>query len=235
QALLHFASRRAMDIEGLGDKLVDQLVDRGLVNTPADVYGLSLETLAGLDRMAEKSAANLLAAIEASKATTLARFIFALGIRNVGETTAKDLAKHFGALDTLIAATEAELLAVRDVGPIVAQSIIQFFAEPHNLDVVNKLRGAGVHWDESTSMQQSTGILAGKTLVLTGALPTLTREAAKEMIEAAGGKVAGSVSKKTDYVVAGLDAGSKLTKAQALGVTLLDEAGLQALLASGRG
>ena len=232
QALLHFAGRRAMDIEGLGDKLVDQLVDRGLVRTPADVYGLSLETLAGLERMAEKSAANLLAAIETSKATTLARFIFALGIRNVGETTAKDLAKHFGSLDRLIEATEDELLAVRDVGPVVAQSIIQFFAEPHNLEVVNTLRAAGVHWPESEGMQQSAGILAGKTLVLTGTLPTLTRDAAKEKIEAAGGKVAGSVSKKTDYVVAGEEAGSKLVKAQELGVTILDEAGLLALLAS---
>ncbi|MDO9467189.1 MAG: NAD-dependent DNA ligase LigA, partial [Thiobacillus sp.] len=232
QALLHFASRRAMDIEGLGDKLVEQLVDRGLVHTPADVYGLELDTLAGLDRMAEKSAANLLAAIETSKATTLARFVFALGIRNVGETTAKDLAKHFGGLDRLIAATEAELLAVRDVGPIVAQSIIQFFAEPHNLEGVGSLRAAGVHWTESTGMQQSAGILAGKTLVLTGTLPTLTRDVAKEKIEAAGGKVAGSVSKKTDYVVAGLEAGSKLVKAQELGVTVLDEAGLLALLES---
>jgi len=232
QALLHFASRRAMDIEGLGDKLVDQLVDRGLVHTPADVYGLSLGRLAGLERMAEKSAANLLAAIEASKATTLARFIFSLGIRNVGETTAKDLAKHFGALDKLVAATEADLLAVRDVGPIVAQSIIQFFAEPHNLEVVNKLRAAGVHWAESAGLQQSAGILAGKTLVLTGTLPTLTRDTAKEKIEAAGGKVAGSVSKKTDYVVAGAEAGSKLVKAQELGVTILDEAGLLSLLAS---
>lgn len=230
QALLHFASRRAMDIEGLGDKLVEQLVDRGLVHTPADVYGLVLDTLAGLARMAEKSAANLLAAVEASKATTLARFIFALGIRNVGETTARDLAKHFGGLDRLVAATEGELLAVRDVGPIVAQSILQFFAEPHNLDVVGKLRAAGVRWTESTGMQQSAGILAGKTLVLTGTLPTLTRDAAKEMIEAAGGKVAGSVSKKTDYVVAGLEAGSKLAKAQELGVTVLDEAGLLGLL-----
>ncbi|HWR78491.1 MAG TPA: NAD-dependent DNA ligase LigA [Thiobacillus sp.] len=230
QALLHFAGRRAMDIEGLGDKLVDQLVDRGLVRTPADVYGLSLEALAGLERMAEKSAANLLTAIETSKATTLARFIFALGIRNVGETTAKDLAKHFGSLDRLIEATEAELLAVRDVGPIVAQSIIQFFAESHNLEVVNKLRAGGVHWPESAGMQQSAGILAGKTLVLTGTLPTLPREVAKEKIEAAGGKVAGSVSKKTDYVVAGEEAGSKLARAQELGVTILDEAGLLALL-----
>ena len=233
QALLHFASRRAIDIEGLGDKLVDQLVDRELVHTPADVYGLSLETLAGLERMAEKSATNLLAAVETSKATTLARFIFALGIRNVGEATAKDLAQHFGALDRLIAATEDDLRAVRDVGPIVAQSILQFFAEPHNLEVVNKLRAAGVHWPESQGLQQSAGILNGKTLVLTGTLPTLTRDAAKEKIEAAGGKVAGSVSKKTDYVVAGEEAGSKLAKAQELGVPILDEAGLLALLAAG--
>ena len=232
QALLHFAGRRAMDIDGLGDKLVDQLVERGLVRTPADVYGLNLETLAGLERMAGKSAANLIAAIEASKATTLARFIFALGIRNVGETTAKDLARHFGSLDRLIAASEADLLEVRDIGPIVAQSVIQFFAEPHNLEVVDKLRAAGVRWPESTGLQQSTGMLAGKTLVLTGTLPTLTRDAAKERIEAAGGKVAGSVSKKTDYVVAGLEAGSKLAKAQELGVAILDEAGLLALLAA---
>ncbi len=232
QALLHFAGRRAMDIEGLGDKLVDQLVERGLVHTPADVYGLSLDTLAGLERMAEKSAANLLAAIEASKATTLARFIFALGIRNVGEATAKDLAKHFGSLDKLLAASEADLLAVRDVGPIVAQSIVQFFAEPHNIEVVGRLRDAGVHWTETSGAQASAGILAGKTLVLTGTLPTLTRDVAKEKIEAAGGKVAGSVSKKTDYVVAGEEAGSKLAKAQELGVAILDEAGLLSLLAS---
>jgi DNA ligase (NAD+) len=231
QALLHFAGRRAMDIEGLGDKLVDQLVDRGLVRTPADLYGLDLEMLAGLDRMAEKSAANLLAAIEASKSTTLARFIFALGIRNVGEATAKDLAQHFGSLEKLVAANESDLLAVRDVGPIVAQSIIQFFAEQHNVGVVRQLREAGVCWSESSGLQQSAGILAGRTLVLTGTLPTLTRDVAKERIEAAGGKVSGSVSKKTDYVVAGEEAGSKLSKAQELGVTILDEAGLLALLA----
>jgi DNA ligase (NAD+) len=219
-----------MDIEGLGDKLVDQLVDRGLVHTPADVYGLDLATLAGLERMAEKSAANLLAAIEASKATTLARFIFALGIRNVGEATARDLARHFGALDRLIAAKDDDLTSVRDVGPIVAQSIAQFFGEPHNLEVVRQLRDAGVHWAESAGVQQSAGILTGRTLVLTGTLPTLTREQAKEKIEAAGGKVAGSVSKKTDYVVAGAEAGSKLAKAQELGVPVLDEAGLLALL-----
>jgi DNA ligase (NAD+) len=230
QALLHFASRRAMDIEGLGDKLVDQLVDRGLVRTPADVYGLPLETLAGLERMAEKSAANLLAAIEKSKATTLARFIFALGIRNVGEATAKDLARHFGSLEALQSADEAGLMRVPDVGPVVAQSIRQFFAEPHNLEVVCKLREAGVAWEDAAGVQHADGRLAGKTLVLTGTLPTLTRDTAKEMIEAAGGRVSGSVSKKTDYVVAGAEAGSKLEKAQALGVEILDEAGLLALL-----
>ncbi|MCU0811127.1 MAG: NAD-dependent DNA ligase LigA [Thiobacillaceae bacterium] len=230
QALLHFASRRAMDIEGLGDKLVDQLVDRGLVRTPADVYGLPLETLAGLERMAEKSAANLLAAIEKSKATTLARFIFALGIRNVGEATAKDLARHFGSLEALQSADEVDLMRVPDVGPVVAQSIRQFFAEPHNLEVVRKLRDAGVAWEDAAGVQHGDGRLAGKTLVLTGTLPTLSRDTAKEMIESAGGRVSSSVSKKTDYVVAGAEAGSKLDKAQALGVEILDEAGLLALL-----
>ncbi|MBN8763721.1 MAG: DNA ligase (NAD(+)) LigA [Thiobacillus sp. 63-78] len=232
QALLHFAGRRAMDIDGLGDKLVDQLVERGLVRTPADVYDLSLDTLAGLERMAAKSAANLLAAIEASKAATLARFIFALGIRHVGEATAKDLARHFGTLDALIAATDVDLLQVRDVGPIVAQSIVQFFAEPHNIEVVGRLRDAGIRWTETSGAQRSAGSLAGKTLVLTGTLPTLTRDAAKVKIEAAGGKVTGSVSKKTDYVVAGEEAGSKLAKARELGVAILDEAGLLSLLVS---
>ncbi|MCA1925083.1 MAG: NAD-dependent DNA ligase LigA [Thiobacillus sp.] len=231
QALLHFASRRAMDIEGLGDKLVDQLVERSLVHSPADVYRLDPATLAALDRMGEKSAANLAAAIEASKATTLARFIYALGIRHVGETTAKDLARHFGRLDALITASRDDLLAVRDVGPIVAESIQQFFAEPHNLDVVQRLREAGVTWPETAGVQQSAGKLAGKTLVLTGTLPTLTRDVARDRIEAAGGKVAGSVSKKTDYVVAGAEAGSKLARARELGVTILDETALLALLA----
>ncbi len=236
QALLHFASRRAMDIEGLGDRLVDQLVDRGLVHTPADVYRLDPATLAGLERMAEKSAAKLVAAIEASKSTTLARFIFALGIRNVGETTAKDLARHFGTLDALIGAPAETLTAVRDVGPVVAESITQFFAEPHNLEVVGALRRAGVHWPEHAgARQERAGVLAGTTLVLTGTLPTLTREAARAMIEAAGGKVAGSVSKKTGYVVAGSEAGSKLAKALELGVPVLDEAGLLALLAPPEG
>jgi len=229
-ALLHFAARRALDIEGLGDKLVDQLVERGLVHTPADLYSLRFSVLAGLDRMAEKSAANLLAAIEKSQATTLARFIFALGIRTVGEATARDLARHFGTLDALMAADEQSLLQVHDVGPIVAQAIKQFFSEPHNLDVIKNLRSAGVHWPEVIHSQPSAGMLSGKSFVLTGTLPTLSRDEAKERIEAAGGKITGSVSKKTDFVVAGVEAGSKLAKAQTLGLTILDEPALLALI-----
>ncbi|MDP2808627.1 MAG: NAD-dependent DNA ligase LigA [Rhodocyclaceae bacterium] len=230
QALLHFASRRAMDIEGLGEKLVDQLVDAGLVETPADIYGLGMGAVANLERMAEKSAANLTEAIEKSKDTTLARFIFALGIRNVGEATAKDLARHFGGLDALMEADESRLQQVPDVGPVVAASIARFFAEPHNAGVIAALRAAGVHWEEGEPQPAVASPLAGKTFVLTGTLPTLTREAAKELIEAKGGKVAGSVSKKTDYVVAGVGAGSKLEKAMELGVAVLDEAQMKTLL-----
>ncbi len=230
QALLHFASRRAMDIEGLGEKLVDQLVDQGFVHTPADLYKLGMAKVANLERMAEKSAANLLAAIEKSKHTTLARFIFALGIRNVGETTAKDLARYFGRFDDLMKADEEALMQVPDVGPVVAQSIAQFFAEPHNREVVEQLRAGGVAWTETAPQRKQLGLLAGKTFVLTGTLPNMTRDEAKDRIEAAGGKVAGSVSKKTDYVVAGAEAGSKLVKAQELGITILDEASLLGLL-----
>jgi len=236
QALLHFASRRALDIEGLGDKLVDQLVDAGIVRTPADVFKLGLmglSTLANLERMGEKSAQNLLAAVEKSRQTTLARFIYALGIRNVGETTAKDLARHFGSLDRLLAADTAALTQVPDVGPIVAQSIVNFFAEEHNRQVIEELRAAGVHWAEGEPQSTVAGALAGKTFVLTGTLPTMGREDAKALIEAQGGKVAGSVSKKTDYVVAGSEAGSKLEKALALGVPVLDEAQLMQLLNEG--
>jgi len=229
QALLHFASRRAMDIEGLGEKLVDQLVESGAVKTPDDLYRLSVATLARLERMAEKSAANLVAAIEKSKHTTLARFIFALGIRNVGEATAKDLARHFGTLAALTAADAAALERVPDVGPVVAASIRRFFAEPHNLGVIDDLLKAGVAPAETEGLAADLP-LAGKTFVLTGTLPTLTREAAKELIEARGGKVAGSVSKKTDYVVAGAEAGAKFTKAQELGITILDESQLKELL-----
>jgi DNA ligase (NAD+) len=230
QALLHFASRRAMDIEGLGEKLVDQLVDQGMVRTPADLYKLGMVKVANLERMAEKSAANLLAAIDASRHATLSRFIFALGIRNVGEATAKDLARHFGGLDALMAADAESLMQVPEVGPVVAQSIAQFFAEPHNREVVEQLRAAGVSWAEVAVQHSQPGALLGKTFVLTGTLPNMPREDAKERIEAAGGKVTGSVSKKTDYVVAGADPGSKFTKAQELGITILDEASLLSLL-----
>ncbi|TCP10057.1 NAD-dependent DNA ligase LigA [Caldimonas thermodepolymerans] len=231
QALLHYASRRAMDIEGLGEKLVDQLVDGGLVRTLPDLYRLDVAQLAALDRMGEKSAANLVAALGKSKDTTLPRFLYALGIRHVGETTAKDLARHFGTLERVMDASVEQLLEVNDVGPVVAQSIRTFFDQEHNREVVQQLREAGVHWSESDGQADAASKpLAGKTLVLTGTLPNLTRDQAKELIEAAGGKVAGSVSKKTDYVVAGAEAGSKLAKAQELGVPVLDEAGLQQLL-----
>ncbi len=234
QALLHFASRRALDIEGLGDKLVDQLVDAGIVHSPAGLYKLGLAQLAALERMADKSAANVVAAIEASKDTTLARFIYALGIRHVGEATARDLASHFGTLDALLDADETALLEVNDVGPVLAASIAGFFAEPHNREGIEQLRAAGVHWPEGVPRAKAAGALAGLTLVLTGTLPTLSRDEAKAIIEDAGGKVAGSVSKKTDYVVAGADAGSKLAKAESLGVAILDEAGLHQLIAQRR-
>ncbi|HJV70599.1 NAD-dependent DNA ligase LigA [Ideonella sp.] len=231
QALLHFAGRRAMDIEGLGDKLVDQLVDAGIVKTVPDIYKLGFTSLAALDRMGDKSAQNLLAGIEKSKSTTLARFLYSLGIRQVGETTAKDLARHFGNIDRLMDARVEELLEVNDVGPIVAESIRHFFDQPHHREVVEQLRAAGVHWPDSQgTASDAPRPLLGKTLVLTGTLPTLSRDEAKELIEAAGGKVTGSVSKKTHYVIAGEEAGSKLDKARELGVTVLDEAGLRALL-----
>ena len=230
QALLHFAGRRAMDIEGLGDKLVDQLVDAAIVKTPVDLYRLGVLALANLERMGEKSAQNLLMAIEKSRSTTLARFIFALGIRNVGEATARDLARHFGNLDALVAADVDALQQVPDVGPIVAQCIADFFGEPHNREVIEQLRAAGVQWAEGEPQGTVAGALAGKTFVLTGTLPTLSRDEAKALIEARGGKVAGSVSKKTHYVIAGAEAGSKLDKAQALGLAILDEDGLRALL-----
>ena len=229
QALLHFSGRRAMDIDGLGERIADQLVDSGLVRTPADLYTLRLEQVAGLERMADKSAANLLDALERSRSTTLERFIFALGIRNAGESTARDLARHFGSLDHLIDADEAVLESVRDVGPVVARSIRQFFDEPHNRSVVQALRRAGVRWEEDAP----AAVLAdgeSKSFVLTGALPHLSRDQARAMIEARGHRVAGSVSKKTDYVVAGEEAGSKLERARTLGVPVIDEAALRKLL-----
>ena len=229
QAIIHFASRRAMDIEGLGDKLVDQLVGVDLVHTPADLYTLTLESVAGLDRMAQKSASNLLTAIEDSRGRELHRFIHALGIRNVGEQTAKDLARHFGTLDALMGSDALTLMQVPDVGPVVTESIIAFFHEPHNRAVIERLREVGA-WQDRQALPASSGRLVGKTVVLTGTMPDLTRDQAREMIESAGGKVAGSVSKKTDFVVAGTEPGSKLTKAQELGVTVLDQDGLLALL-----
>lgn len=233
QAILHFASRRAMDIEGLGDKLADQMVDNAIVRTPADLYKLGLTALANLERMADKSANNILSAIEKSKQTTLARFIYALGIRNVGEATAKELAAHLGSLDRLIEADNGCLQQIPDIGPVVAQSIVDFFAEQHNCEVIEQLRASGVHWDEHAGEPESSSAAAplqGKTFVLTGTLPNMSREEAKESIESLGGKVTGSVSKKTDYVVVGADPGSKYDKALSLGITILDEAGLQALL-----
>ena len=233
EAILHFAHRRAVEVEGLGDKLVEQLVDTGVIRTLPDLYRLGFTALACLDRMADKSATKLLDALEKSKQTTLPRFVFGLGIRHVGEATAKALARHFGKLDAIMDATEAQLLEVDDVGPIVAQSIRTFFEQAHNREVVEQLRACGLCWEEGEPAAVAVPKrLSGKTFVITGTLPGLSRDEAKDLVEAAGGKVAGSVSKKTDYVVAGAEAGSKLVKAQELGVAVIDEAALLALLAS---
>lgn len=233
QALVHFASRLAMNIDGLGDKLIDQLLEAHLIETPADLYRLDKEALLQLDRFGEKSATNLLAAIETSKKTTMARFIYALGIRHVGESTARDLALFFGDLDRLMAADTDELLKVNDVGEVIADSVKHFFAEPHNRDVIASLRAAGVVW-EAPQLRAQNEAVTGKTFVLTGTLPSMGREEAKALLLAQGAKVASSVSKKTDYVVAGSEAGSKLEKAQALGVTVIDEAQMLALLNKGQ-
>ncbi len=230
QAITHFASRRAMDIEGLGEKLVDQLVDADIVHSVADIYNLNVDVLAHLERMAQKSAQNVVDAINKSKTTTLARFIYALGIRNVGEATAKDLANYFGRLETLAKASIEDLLSVNDVGPIVAESISEFFSEPHNMQTIKAMVAMGVSWPEHDGKQEVDGVLKGKTFVLTGTLPSLSRDEAKALIEKAGGKVSGSVSKKTDYVVAGAEAGSKLEKASDLGIQILDENQLTAIL-----
>jgi DNA ligase (NAD+) len=230
EAILHFAHRRAVEVEGLGDKLVEQLVDTGVIRTLPDLYRLGLTALTALDRMADKSAQNILAALEKSKATTLPRFLFGLGIRHVGEATAKALARHFGKLDAVMDATPEQLLEVADVGPIVALAIRTFFDQAHNREVVEQLRACGITWEEGEPAAQAPKPLAGQTFVLTGTFPTLSRDQAKDLLEAAGAKVAGSVSKKTSYVVAGEEAGSKLDKAQALGITVLDEAGMLALL-----
>lgn len=228
QALLHFAQRRAMDIEGLGDKIVDQMVDLNLVRTPADLYRLGFAALVNMERMGEKSADNLLQSIAQSKKTTLARFIFGLGIRHVGESTAKDLAKHFGGIRALMDAPMDELLMVNDVGPVVADSIVSFMSEPHNREVIEQLLVSGIEFQNEERI--TTVDLSGKTFVLTGTLPTLSRDQAKELLEAAGAKVAGSVSQKTSFVVAGSEAGSKLDKATELGIPILDEVALLKLL-----
>lgn len=232
EALRHFASRRALDIQGLGTELVEQLVDTGLVRTPADLFALDAEKLRGLERMGEKSATKLQQAIEASRQTTLPRFLYALGIRNVGEATALQLAEHFGDLAALRAADAAGVQEVPDIGPIIAAQVAEFFRDPHNLAVVDALLAAGITWPVMTS-RESRGSLpfAGKTFVLTGTLPSLSRDEAADRIRALGGKVSGSVSKKTDYVIAGAEAGSKLAKAEALGVPVLDEEGFNALCA----
>jgi len=261
EAILHFAHRRAVEIEGLGDKLVEQLVDANVVRTLPDLYRLGLraraeieqiqvdalyarlslderqalavEELKRLERMAQLSALNVFAAIEKSKQTTLMRFLFGLGIRHAGEGTAKGLARHFGKLDTIMDATEEQLLAVPDIGPIVAKSVRTFFEQPHNREVVEQLRACGLTWEEGEpAAVAAPKLLSGKTFVITGTLPSLSRDEAKDLLEAAGAKVSGSVSKKTTYLVAGEEAGSKLTKAQELGVAVIDEAGLRALLAS---
>jgi DNA ligase (NAD+) len=230
QAILHFAQRRAVEVEGLGDKLVEQLVDTGTIRTLPDLYRLGLTALVSLDRMADKSAQNMVAALEKSKHTTLPRFLFGLGIRHVGESTAKELARHFGTLDAIMNASADMLLHVNDVGPVVAQSIRTFFDQPHNMEVVEQLRACGITWPEGEPASTGPKPLAGKTFVITGTLPTLGRDAAKDLIEAAGGKVSGSVSKKTNYVLAGSEAGSKLDKAQDLGVAVIDETALLELI-----
>ena len=233
QAILHFAQRRAVEVEGLGEKLVDQLVDAGIIKTLPDLYRLGFASLAALDRMADKSAQNILDALEKSKQTTLPRFLFGLGIRHVGEATAKELVRHFGKLDTIMDATPEQLLQVGDVGPIVAQSIRTFFDQTHNREVVEQLRACGVTWKEGEPAAVAPKPLAGKTFVITGTLPTLSRDEAKDLLEAAGAKVAGSVSKKTSYVLAGTDAGSKLDKARELGVAVIDELEMKEMLDGG--
>ncbi len=231
EALRHFASRRALDIEGLGTKLIDQLVDADQVHTPADLYKLTLEQLTDLERMGEKSAAKLLEALNGSKKTTLARFLYGLGIRDVGEATAAALASHFGQLDQLVTASEEEIQQVSDVGPVVAAHVHNFFAQAHNREVIEALRAQGVDWPaQKQKAAASEGALTGKTFVITGTLDSMSRDEAGDRIAAAGGKVTGSVSKKTSYVVVGAEPGSKAQKAQELGIEILDEAGLLKLL-----
>ncbi len=230
EAIKHFASRKAMDIDGLGDKLVEQLADEGLIHDVADLFSLKQDQIANMERMGEKSAANLIAALEKSKQTTLARFLYALGIREVGEATAQSLANHFTKLELIETASEEELQEVADVGPVVAAHIRAFFHQPHNLEVIEKLIQAGVNWPTVERRAESEQPLAGKIIVLTGTLSILTRDETKQRLQALGAKVAGSVSKKTDLVIAGVEAGSKLTKAQQLGIEVIDEEELEKLL-----
>jgi len=230
ESIKHYASRKALDIEGLGDKLVEQLVDEGLVDHVDDLYSLTVEQVAGLERMGEKSALNLIDSLKKSKETTLSRFIYALGIREVGEATAQTLALYFGSIELLISANEEQLQYVEDVGPIVASHIQSFFKQQHNLDVVEKLRKAGVHWQDQEPVDEQQQTLVGKTFVITGTLSTMGRDDAKRGLQAKGAKVTGSVSKKTSYVVVGGNPGSKAAKAEQLGVDVLDEDNLIKLL-----
>ena len=223
EAIKHFVSRKAMDVDGLGDKLIDQLVDRQVIDSVDELYSLQLEQLAGMERMAEKSAQNVLDALEASKQTTLPRFLYALGIREVGETTARSLAQHFGSLESLRQASEEQLQEVDDVGPVVAHFVAEFFQQPHNLQVIERLQAAGVHWSDIEPADESEQPLAGQTWVLTGSLESMSRTEGKEKLQQLGAKVAGSVSAKTASVVAGPGAGSKLKKAESLEIPVLDE------------
>lgn len=232
EAIRHFASRRAMDIEGLGEKLVEQLVERKLIEDVAGLYRLDASVLAGLERMGEKSANNLVAALEKSKLTTFDRFLYALGIREVGDATARALAQAFGDLEALKQASVEDLEAVRDIGPIVASHIVHFFQQTHNLEVIGKLLDAGIHWP-AIEVQQHSQALAGRSYVLTGTLSGMTREEAKQRLQALGATVTGSVSKKTTALIAGENAGSKLAKAEALGVPVLEETQLMQILAEG--
>ncbi|NOQ87554.1 MAG: NAD-dependent DNA ligase LigA, partial [Gammaproteobacteria bacterium] len=232
EAIKHFASRKAMDIDGLGDKLVEQLVDEDLIHTSADLYQLSIETLSSLERMAEKSATNLVNALEGSKYPVLSRFIYALGIREVGETTAMNLANEFKTLAAIQQADFEHLIEVQDIGPIVAQHIVNFFQQQHNLDVIEQMLSAGIEVQDVKliSGKQLNSEFSGKTIVITGTLPSMSRDEAKDKLLAAGAKVTASVSAKTDYLLAGDKAGSKLTKAEKLGVQVIDEEAMLALL-----
>jgi DNA ligase (NAD+) len=225
EAIKHFVSRKAIDVDGLGDKIIEQLVDKGLVDDPADLFTLKIGQLSTLERMGDKSAENIINAIDLAKKTKLSSFLYSLGIREVGETTARSLAKHFLTLDALKEADEEVLIGIEDVGPIVAHSIVTFFHQPHNQEVIERLLMAGLEWPKEQQQLTNT-VLSGKIVVLTGTLEELSRSEAKEKLLALGAKVAGSVSKNTDYVVAGRDAGSKLTKAEGLGVKVVDESTL---------